>query len=371
MSREPQAGDGQAVTTRVPVHPPTPGPDSASAGPGDGWPGSADRQAGAPRPDNSKKPRWGIVRRRGTGLGLRRREPAVWLSAPGALFFVVLVGIPLVIVVWTSFLHIGSGNIAHWASAPFAAFRNYTSGLTGPNVLGVSVLQSVLVSLEFSLLATVASTPIAFFAALSVYHSFRGRAVLRSIYLVPYVIPGFVIALLGQLAFHDTTGAVDRLLAALHITSVHTYWLIGPNAFWAMTFTEVWEVWPFIYLLLLAGLQAIPRDQLEAATVDGAGWWARLRYIVMPQLKGVYALAFALSTLFHFGNFTLPYVMFGNLRPTSTVTLPINIYYIAFQGFDFGVASATAVFNVALLAVPAAVYLWVVRLRPARRAEVA
>ena len=79
----------------------------------------------------------------------------------------------------------------------------------------------------------------------------------------------------------------------------------------------------------------------------------------MPQLKGVYALAFALSTLFHFGNFTLPYIMFGNTRPSSTVTLPIDMYYIAFQGFDFGVASATAVFNVLLLAVPAAVYLWV------------
>jgi multiple sugar transport system permease protein len=80
---------------------------------------------------------------------------------------------------------------------------------------------------------------------------------------------------------------------------------------------------------------------------------------VIPQLRGVYALAFALSTLFHFGNFTLPYIMFGNTRPASTVTLPVNMYYIAFQGFDFGVASATAVFNVLLLAVPAAVYLWV------------
>jgi multiple sugar transport system permease protein len=298
----------------------------------------------------------------------RRREPAVWLVAPGTLFFALIVGIPLVIVVWTSFLRIGSGNIASWATAPFAGLGNYETGLTGPNVLGVSVLESVWISVKFSVLATVASTPIAFFAALSVYHSFRGRALLRSVYLLPYVIPGFVVALLAQLAFHDNSGAVDRLLAALHIAPVSTFWLIGPNAFWAMTFTEVWEVWPFIYLLLLAGLQAIPRDQLEAATVDGAGWWARLRYVVIPQLKGIYALAFALSALFHFGNFTLPYIMFGNTRPASSVTLPVNIYYIAFNGFDFGIASATAVFNVLLLAVPAAVYLWVVRFRPARRA---
>jgi multiple sugar transport system permease protein len=331
VSAEPLAGDGSAVTTRVPAQPPP----------------------AAPGPVTS--------RRRAS-----RREPAVWLAAPGALFFTVIVGIPLVIVIWTSFLRIGLGNMHDWTAAPFAGGANYASGLTGPNVLGVSALESVWVSIKFSLLSTVLSTPIALFAALSVYHEFRGRALLRSIYLVPYVIPGFVVALLAQIAFLEQYGPVDKLLATLHIASAGTFWLIGPNAFWAMTFTEVWEVWPFIYLLLLAGLQAIPRDQLEAATVDGAGWWARLRYIVLPQLKGVYALAFALSTLFHFGNFTLPYVLFGNTPPTSVDVLPINIYYSAFRGFDFGVASATAVFNIALLAVPAAVYLWLARLRPAR-----
>jgi multiple sugar transport system permease protein len=298
---------------------------------------------------------------RGTPRRSPRREPAVWLAAPGTLFFVVLVGIPLLIVIWTSFLHIDATNIANWTAAPFAALRNFTTALTKPTVTGVSALTSLWISVTFAVLSTVISTPIAFFAALSVHHRFRGRALLRSVYLVPYVIPGFVIALLAQLGFQDHTGGVDKLLSALHLANAGTYWLIGGNAFWAMTFTEVWEVWPFIYLLLLAGLQAIPKEQLEAATVDGADWWSRLRYIVIPQLRGIYGLAFVLSTLFHFGNFTLPYVLFGNTRPPSTITLPINIYYIAFQGFDFGVASATAVFNVVILAVPAAVYLWIAR----------
>ena len=114
-----------------------------------------------------------------------------------------------------------------------------------------------------------------------------------------------------------------------------------------MTFTEVWEVWPFIYLLLLAGLQAIPvtssRPPRWTAPAVGQAQVHR-----DTAAEGDLALAFALSTLFHFGNFTLPYIMFGNTRPASTGhVLPINIYYIAFHGFDFGVASATAVFNVA------------------------
>jgi multiple sugar transport system permease protein len=290
----------------------------------------------------------------------------VWLAGPGALFFLLIVGLPLAIVIWTSFLHIDESTLSHWATAPFAGLGNYAAALTGPNTLGVSALRSIWISLEFSVIATVVSTPIALLAALSVHHRFRGRAILRSIYLVPYVIPGFVVALLAQIAFLNQYGGVDRLLSVLHIAPAGTYWLIGPKAFWAMTATEIWEVWPFIYLLLLAGLQTISKDQLEAATVDGAGWWARLRYVVLPQLRGVYGLAFLLSTLFHFGNFTLPYVMFGATPPASADVMPVNIYFRAFTGFDFGVASATAIVNILLLVVPGAVYLTLTRLRPAR-----
>jgi ABC-type sugar transport system permease subunit len=105
VSRGPRATDGLAVASRTP---PGPGADE-----------------------------------RPVAAGSRRREPAVWLAAPGALFFLLIVGIPLVIVIWTSFLRIGSGNIASWATAPCAGVSNYSTGLTGPNVLGVPVLESV------------------------------------------------------------------------------------------------------------------------------------------------------------------------------------------------------------------------------------
>jgi multiple sugar transport system permease protein len=291
-----------------------------------------------------------------------RREHAAWLAAPAALLFCLIVGVPLAIVGWTSFLGVDASTLAHWATAPFVAFGNFAAALTGPNTLGVSALRSFVISLEFSVLATALATPIGLLAALSVYHRFRGRALLRSVYLVPYAIPAFVVALVAQIVFLNQYGPLDRILAALHLAPVTTYWLIGPNAFWAMTATEVWAVWPFIYLLLLAGLQSIGKDQLEAATVDGAGWWPRLRRIVLPQLRGVYALAALLSTLFHFGNFTLPFVMFGSTPPASVDVLPVNIYLRAFSSFDFGIASATAILNIAILAIPAAVYLKLTRM---------
>jgi multiple sugar transport system permease protein len=316
-----------------------------------------------PAPATAREPRSAATTKTPGVAGRQaRRERAVWLAAPAAVLFCLIVGVPLAIVVWTSFLGVDQSTLIHWATAPFVAFGNFAAALTGPNTLGVSALRSFVISLEFSLLATALATPIALLAALSVYHRFRGRAVLRSIYLIPYAIPAFVVALVAQIVFLNSDGPLDRILAALHLASVNTYWLIGPNAFWAMTVTEVWAVWPFIYLLLLAGLQSIGRDQLEAATVDGAGWWARLRRIVLPQLRGVYALGALLATLFHFGNFTLPFVMFGSTPPASVDVLPVNIYLRAFSSFDFGVASATAILNIAILAIPGAVYLKLTRM---------
>jgi multiple sugar transport system permease protein len=300
------------------------------------------------------------------GAGRRRREHAAWMMAPTLGFLALIVGVPLVIVVVTAFLTINESNLANWLSAPFAGLKNFAAALTGPNVLGVSSLRSIWLSAAFSVLTTAVASPIGFLAALTVHQRSRGRAVLRSIYLIPYAIPTFVTALLARIIFLNNTGLLDRTLADLHLASRNTYWLIGPKAFWAMTATDIWAAWPLIYLLLLAGLQAIPREQLEAATVDGASSWQRLRHIVMPQLKGVYALAVLLSTFAHFGNFTLPYVMFGTPPPTSVDTLPVNIYFRAFSSFDFGVASATAVVTILVLGIPGVIYMRMTKMTRAR-----
>jgi multiple sugar transport system permease protein len=291
-----------------------------------------------------------------------RREHPLLLMVPTLAMLTLIVLVPLAVVILTSFMNITESNIAHWLAAPFTWLRNYTSALTGPNVLGVSALQSIWISLAFSLITTAVGTPIAFLAALTVHHRSRGRTAIRSIYLIPYAIPCFVTAILARIIFLNQSGLLDVVLSDLHIASRNTYWLIGPNAFWAMTITDIWASWPLIYLLLLAGLAAIPKEQLEAAIIDGASTWQRLRYVVIPRLTGVYSLAVLLSTFNHFGNFTLPYVMFGGVPPTSADTLPVNIYFRAFSSFDFGVASATAIITILVLGIPGLIYMRTTRL---------
>lgn len=279
------------------------------------------------------------------------------MLAPGLIAMILVVFIPVFLNLLISVLSVNLDNLGHWIHAPFAGLKNYVNSFVQGNVFGVKAGRSIFISFSFSLLTTAGITPIGILAALSVYRPFRGRALVRALYLVPYVIPTFVTGIIGRIMFLNHYGLVDKVLAALHIASVNTYWLLGPNAFWAMTLTDMWAAWPFIYLLTLAALQSIPLEQYESATIDGAGSWRKLFSITFPQIGGILELALLLSTLNHFGNFTLPYVMFSSPPPTSVDVLPINTYFHAFTTFDFGIASAISVMTMLILLVPGYIYL--------------
>jgi multiple sugar transport system permease protein len=293
---------------------------------------------------------------------VRFLDRPLWMVIPCALALLVIVAIPVVITIYLSFLQLDVGTLRQWVKAPFNGVQNFVDAFSGESVLGVSALHSLLISLAFSLLTTAVVGPVGVLAAISVNRRFRGRGLVRAIYLIPYVIPTFVVALLARVMFLNHTGLVDKTLAALGIAGRDTYWLIGPNAFWAMTLTDIWATWPFVYLMALAGLQAVSREQYEAATLDGATPMRKLFSIVFPQLRGVLLLALLLSTLNHFGNFTLAYVMFSSPPPTSAAVLPISMYYYAFTSFQYGTANAIAVLTMVVLIIPGYVYLRMTRI---------
>jgi multiple sugar transport system permease protein len=308
--------------------------------------------------------------RRGPGSPFRRAvrplvrflDRPLWMLIPCALALVVIIAVPVVITVYLSFLQLNVGTLREWVHAPYAGWENFVSAFSGNNVLGVTAWHSLLISVGFSLITTAAVAPIGILAAISVNREFRGRAVVRAIYLIPYVIPTFVLALLARIMFLNQYGFVDRVLSRLGIASRGTYWLIGPHAFWAMTLTDIWATWPFIYLMALAALQSVGRDQYEAAVLDGAGPVRKLFSIVFPQVRGLLFLAFLLSTLNHFGNFTLPYVMFSSPPPTSAAVLPISAYFYAFTTFNYGAACAMAVVTMVIFIIPGYVYLRATRI---------
>jgi multiple sugar transport system permease protein len=296
-----------------------------------------------------------VVRRR------RRSEGRpFWLLAPTTILLVVIVVLPLALAIWVSLLDLNQYTLRKWLGAPFIGFANYTEALTGA-ALGSSALHSLWISVAFSVLTTAIALPLGVLAALTVNTPFRGRAVVRSLYLIPYVLPSFVTALLWRLMFLNN-GLAHRVLSDVGIGNSNTYWLLGGHSFWALVITDVWASWAFIYIMALAGLQTIPTELYEAADVDGTTWITKLRHIALPNLRGVLGLALLLSMINHFNNFTLPYVMFGTPPPTDVTVLPVNVYITSFQIFRFGLGAAMSIITLVVMLIPGYIYFRALRL---------
>ncbi len=298
--------------------------------------------------------------------GRASRDRPLWLMWPSLFLLIVIIGIPLLIAVYISFLQLDQYSLRQWVQAPWVGLSNYVAALSAGSVVGASALGSLAVSLAFSLLTTLFITPIGILGALTVNTKYRGRTLIRALYLIPYVMPTFVTALVWRMMFLNKTGLVDHFLAGIHVASIDTYWLLGPNSFWAMVIADVWASWAFIYIMVLAGLQSISHEVYEAAEVDGANRWQKFSNVILPQLRHILGLALLLSTLNHFNNFTLPFVMFSTPPPPQADVLPLNIYVSSFQLFNFGLGGAMSVITLILMLIPGFIYIRALRLGEVR-----
>lgn len=289
-----------------------------------------------------------------SGAGRRRRPPArrpLWLLMPGLVLMTLVIVVPFGVAVTISLLDLDQYTFREWLSAPFIGFGNYVEAIDDS-----ALLHAIWVSVSSALLATIVAVPLGVVGALTTHNRFPGRAVVRSIYLIPYVLPAFVVGTVWRVILQPD-GVANQWLG-----TEGTLWLNGPRSYWALILVQLWTAWPLIYLLTLAGLQSVEVELYEAAALDGAGRAAKLRYVILPLLRGPISLA-AIITLLHIINaFTLPFVMFGVPSPRDVEVLPVLTYVESFQNFRFGLSAAMAVLSLALIAVPLLVYLRAVRL---------
>jgi len=280
-----------------------------------------------------------------------------WLMAPSLVLLALIVFLPMVFAFYISFTGLNQNTIGDWAHAPFVGLKHYVDGLSPKGPLAESFYTSIKASVVFSVATTVLILPLGVGAALLFHSRLRGRAFFRAVVLLPYILPTFVNGILWRLVFMNGSGAADQLLAAAHLASRDTFWLIGPRSLWALILADVWASWPFIYLMALAALQTIPGDLYDAATIDGASAIRAFRYLTLPLIMPTLGLAIALSTINHFNNFALPYVMFGPTPPDEVNVLPLNIYVNSFITFNFGLGAAMSVVALVIMLTPAVLYL--------------
>lgn len=182
-----------------------------------------------------------------------------------------------------------------------------------------------------------------FAAALLLHQGFRGRALFRTLTLLPWIIPGVVVALIWEFLYQPNYGALNDVLARLGLMTEKVAWLSNPSlAMPAVIATNVWRGVPFFAIMLLAGLQAIPDELYEAARVDGANPWQQFRFITLPSMKPTIFYVVTMGLIGCFQVFDQIYVMTEGGPLKATLTTAYLLYREAFVSFNMGYACAIA-----------------------------
>ncbi len=270
-----------------------------------------------------------------TGQGLTPREMArgYALLLPLALFVAALVLVPVAGTVVTSLY-----RDVTFLPRRFVGAGNYRALLADPGFLQ---------SLRFTGLFTLVSVPLeialGLLFALLMHRPSPARGLLRACVLVPWAIPAAVSGRVFELIYNYRYGVANRLLAGVGLPGAPVNWLGTPaGAFFSLVAADVWKTTPFVAIILLAGLSAIPEDLYRQAEVDRAGALRRFSRITLPLLRPVLVVAFLFRTVDALRVFDLVYVLTGGGPGGSTSSL--SLYgYTYFLGGDFGYGSAVSV----------------------------
>lgn len=298
---------------------------------------------------------------RGASRGIRSRilDPgdtalAVVLLLPAALLLSLVVLYPVARLVWTSFTDL---SLTSGRPAGFVGIENFRWMLDDAT-FRQSLWNTILITLVTVPGALVMGLGLAMLANLP----FRMKWPVRLSLLIPWALPLSFAGLIFAWFFHSEYGVVNDILRRLGFEGV--IWFNSPR--WAMVavcVTIIWKTSSFVALILLAGLQTIPRSLYEAADVDGAGRWRQFMEITLPLLRPAIAVALIFRTITALQTFDVPFMMTRGGPGSSTTTLAMYIHQNTVSFLDLGYGSALAVVLFLISMLFTALYLRLIRAR--------
>lgn len=292
---------------------------------------------------------------------LRKHRVAYLFLLPTVLGMLVLQILPIGQGLYLGFLRSRKDKLLDYLAAPWAGLENYRNVLFNTDSPMRSGLWDALRNtVEYTVAVTVGTLIVGMAAALLVNRNFRGRSVVRTFMLFPWIVPTYVVGLLWGFLWQKDVGLINIILVDwLHLLDNKPVWLIGPNTIWAIIVPTIWRQWPFSMLMLLAGLQGISKDVYEAAHIDGASPWQSFRNITWPLLKPVWAILILHGLIFNVYSFNIVIMMFGNgagFPGKHGDLLMTNIFRNSFQMWDFG--SGAAMSSLLMLGMVTVVFVW-------------
>ena len=306
-----------------------------------------------------------------TAVSRARRRQGWWLPyallAPAVLLELFIHVIPMLTGIYMSFLKLTKFFISNWSAAPFTGLRNYQLSLNFDAAIGAALLRSFLLTCAYAVVVVTIAWMLGMAAAVVLQRSFRGRSVFRTLFLVPYALPVYTGVITWNFMLQRDTGVVNHLLVDdLGILSEKPFWLIGSNAFVSLLIVAIWRMWPFAFLMLMAGLQSVPNDVYEASALDGAHAFRQWRSVTLPMVRPVNVVLVLVMFLWVFNDFNTPYVLFGTSQPPAGDLISFHIYNASFLTWNFGLGSAMSVLLLFFLLLVTGIYLAVVNRKSQR-----
>jgi multiple sugar transport system permease protein len=272
--------------------------------------------------------------------------------APAALGMLLVHYWPMLQGIYMSFLDLNLRTLHLYLKAPFVGLANYYEILFNTeSTFRTGFVYAVRTTILYSLVVNAATLSLGLLLAHVLNRPLFLRGLWRSLLLLPWVVPSYVVGLLWGFMWLKN-GVINHLLVdILHLLPEKPSWLVGPLTFWAIVLPTIWRSWPFTMITYLAALQGIPQELYEAAKVDGATPWQRFLHFTWPSIRPVTAILILYGVLGTFYSFNIVYMMFGHGAGYPGEwgdLLMTNLFRNTFGLWKFGVGAAASVLSMAM-----------------------
>ena len=284
----------------------------------------------------------------GRSRPLSDRGLAVAFISPAMLLLLAMSVFPLL---WALYLSFTDYSATRDVPANFVGLQNYIDILTS-----AQVHQRALTTLIYVIGAVTLQTVLGFAIAYLISRRTHGRGLLTTLFLVPMMLSPVVVGLFWRFMLDAQFGVINSMLGSLGFGQVE--WLTRQRtALLSLIVVDTWQWTPFIMLIALAGLTAVPKYLYEAAEIDRASEWFKFRRITLPLVWPLVLIAVMFRAIEAFRLFDLVYILTGGGPGGTTETLSYNVYKVAFFGFDTGRAAAYGILMVIVVILAAQLYL--------------
>lgn len=273
----------------------------------------------------------------------------IGMLTPTLIVLLVMTAYPLIFTFVYSFTDYN--YLKGTENASFVLFDNYVSLFKNGYFQ-----QAVWNTIKFTILAVVLEMALGLLIAVFVNSLKRGQKIMRTLLLLPYLLPAVTVALSWRMMLSANYGIINQFLKGLGLP-VFNWFMDTKTAFGTILLIDVWQNVPFVFLLLYASLQSVSENQYEAARIDGAGFFQQFWYITLPNIKGSLALCALLRTIDTFRLFEKVNVLTGGGPAGTTTTITQFLYTYGIKSLDFGFGSAGAIVMTLLVLILSSLYI--------------